>query len=655
MMVLVPCLLAVTCLSLPGNPILGPSAIAGEAESDSTSRAPAAGEVFQRHFKEMGGRKALEEVKTMRAKGTGKAGQETLQFEFLFKAPGQVLLAGSIQDQVVLRMGRDEKGVCWRQDPGGVRDLEGEPARELFDLTCAFHPPMLLQLEADAADGATTCERRREGDREWLVVSNSSPRQPFPSLCFDAVSGRLGKVDSLLVEDYRAVGGLQLPHRISAPGNTVFSVAEFQINPDLPANALDRPRGKTQMPAGVGGDAGGGGPGTLTNHLSAPGKQEIVRHPAPGYSGSGMLREMPVWNPKSQRHAQVDLRGKDVSGLDLTTHLTNLLHADFDSKTVWPKQLPEGYDRERVLALGRDPGLGMRELHRRGLTGKGVGVGIIDQPLLVDHVEYRDRLRLYEEIHSPGNAAAQMHGPAVTSIAAGKNVGVAPDADVYYIAEQHGTFVGEGKFEWDFAPLAESIDRLLAINATLPTTNRIRVISISVGWSAGQKGYEQTMAAAKRAEAQGIFIISTALEETHHLAFHGLGREALADPNDAASFGPGSWWAGPFWSGRMRFPPGQRLLVPMDSRAIAGPTSQDDYAFYSSAGWSWSVPWIAGLYAVACQVAPDITPAVFWAKAMETGRINRLEHNGKPVEFGTIVDPVRLIESLQQGADAKPR
>lgn len=84
----------------------------------------------------------------------------------------------------------------------------------------------------------------------------------------------------------------------------------------------------------------------------------------------------------------------------------------------------------------------MRELHALGITGKGVSIGIIDLTLLVDHREYAGRLRLYEEIHTlrgsegvPADTGeAQMHGPAVASIAAGITVGVAPDADLYYIA-----------------------------------------------------------------------------------------------------------------------------------------------------------------------------------------------------------------------------
>jgi hypothetical protein len=225
----------------------------------------------------------------------------------------------------------------------------------------------------------------------------------------------------------------------------------------------------------------------------------------------------------------------------------------------------------------------------------------------------------------------------------GHTVGVAPEADLYYIAEQHGEFRPGQGFDWDFTPLATSIDRLLAVNAGLPQNRRIRVISISVGWSPGQRGYLEAMSAVNRATQAGVFVLSTALEQTHQVAFHGMGRDSRSDPDAFESYGPGSWWAQQFWSDPNRFSPRERLMVPMDSRATASPTGRQDYAFYPTGGWSWCVPWIAGLYALACQVDPDITPEVFWARALETGRIIHVNKETRSCEFGTIVDPIRLI------------
>ena len=329
---------------------------------------------------------------------------------------------------------------------------------------------------------------------------------------------------------------------------------------------------------------------------------------------------LPKYDPDSKHPWQIDLRSTDISALDVTNRIDDLFYASFDSKTRWPRELPAGFDPGHLMELGKNPGLGVRRLHEQGINGKGIGVAIIDQGLLVDHAEYRDRLRLYEEIHC-GDDQAAMHGPAVASIAVGKTVGVAPGADLYYIAETHGVFQSGG-FDWDFSYLAQSIDRILEVNRQLPGPNKIRVISISVGWSPQQKGYAEITAAVERARHEGIFIVSSSLSETYQgkLNFHGLGREPLADPDRYESYRPGLWWLDEFYgqnvsSGSAR----EMLLVPMDSRCTASPTGAEDYVFYREGGWSWSIPYIAGLYALACQVRPDITPELFWIKAIETG------------------------------------
>jgi hypothetical protein len=351
-----------------------------------------------------------------------------------------------------------------------------------------------------------------------------------------------------------------------------------------------------------------------------PNGRGIARRPTPQKLDRAALASLPTYNPSSKDNWQIDLRGYDLRGLDLSSRLDDLLMAHFDDLTRWPGRLPRDYAPVRIMEMGKNPGLGVRELHRSGITGKGVGIAVIDQGLLVDHVEYKDRLRLYEEIHC-GDDSPPMHGPAVASIAAGKTVGVAPEADLYYIAETHGTYKPEG-FDWDFTYLAQSIERILEVNRALPEKEKIRVISISVGWSSRQKGYAEVAAAVEKAANEGIFVISSSLFETsgRRFAFHGLGRGPLADPEVFASYTPGLWWVDQFYSGKFGPAPNQEvLLVPMDSRSTASPTGPKDYAFYRIGGLSWSIPWIAGLYALSCQVKPDITPEIFWKTALATG------------------------------------
>lgn len=367
--------------------------------------------------------------------------------------------------------------------------------------------------------------------------------------------------------------------------------------------------------------------------LSSDNELSIVRIPSPAdysFINPGKLTGLP------SGIRQGDLRSSDLSGIDLKDKFEYLIYSDFDSKTKWPDKLPDGFDSELIMELGKNPGLGVRELHKKGITGKGIGIAIIDQGLLVDHVEYKDQLKLYEEIHC-SDVDAQMHGPAVASIAVGKTVGVAPEADLYYIAETHGVYKN-GEFQWDLTWLAKSIDRVVEINKMLPEGEKIRVISISLGMSdKGFNGYEKALESAEKARQEGIYTVYVNTD-----LFMGLGRDPLENADDINSYSKGKYWS----SNSYPYPyNNDKLLVPMDSRCTASPTGENDYVFYREGGISWSVPYVAGLYALACQVNPDITPEVFWEEAYNTSETITINDTQK---LGKIVNPIKLIEKIEE-------
>ncbi len=220
-----------------------------------------------------------------------------------------------------------------------------------------------------------------------------------------------------------------------------------------------------------------------------------------------------------------------------------------------------------------------------------------------------------------------MHGPAVASIAVGKSVGVAPEADLYYIAETHGEF-SEGEFKWDLTWLAKSIDRIVEVNKTLPKSKKIKVISISLGIGSTMNGYEKAFESIEKAKKEGIYTVYVGSDP-----FLGLGRNPLKSADDINSYTLGLF---------LQKQPGYnntQVLIPMDSRCTASPTGVNDYVFYRESGMSWSVPYVAGLYALACQVNPDITPETFWKEATKTSSINK-------DKLGKIINPVKLIDSI---------
>lgn len=367
----------------------------------------------------------------------------------------------------------------------------------------------------------------------------------------------------------------------------------------------------------------------------------ICRRPAPSVFAREPYKRLPAYNPASSKGWQVDLRGMDARKLDLAGRTADLLYANFDSRTRFPKALPPGYVPAEIMETGKNPGLGVRALHKKGLTGKGMAIAIIDQPLLTGHKEYAGALKAYEELHLFEKApSAAMHGAAVASIAVGRTCGVAPDASLYYLA----TDFTDGRRAIDFRFLASAVDRVVAISEALPPGKGIRALSISRGFSRGDRGAGLLLESIEKAKKAGILVITTSMQEYYDFSFNGLGRGPLSDPDDRGSYRPGLFWAPAFYTGTGGARAGKRLLVPMDSRTTASPTGNSDYVFYPDGGMSWSAPYIAGLYALALQADPALAPEAFLRRALATAGSVKIKRDGADYLLEGVADPAALLE-----------
>jgi hypothetical protein len=316
--------------------------------------------------------------------------------------------------------------------------------------------------------------------------------------------------------------------------------------------------------------------------------------------------------------------------------------------------MPPDLDPQEIMELGKNPGLGIRSLHKRGITGRGVRIAILDQPLLVDHQEYADRLQLYEEIHIPIDAQAHSHGCMTASVAVGKTVGVAPEAELF--------FIGQFNLDWEkggaptFQYLAQGIHRIVEINEQLPQNKKIRAISISRGWTRNDlldKKYSMITEAVQKARAVGMLVVTCSVPLVHEgCDYAGLGRSPLADPDVFECYEPTLREAESFWDDAHdpdEDPSEGVFFVPLDSRTTASQDGIDEYVFDRCGGSSKAPPYIAGVYALAVQVDPSITAERFWTLAVKTGRMIEVEREGKRRRFGPIIDPVALIRSIEAG------
>ncbi|EQB87175.1 hypothetical protein J2Z44_000199 [Clostridium punense] len=357
-------------------------------------------------------------------------------------------------------------------------------------------------------------------------------------------------------------------------------------------------------------------------------------------------------SPKKVNLMQVDLRGKDLSALDINDRSKDLFYAYFDTTTKWPSKdkMPKDYNPKEILDMGKDPGLEVRKLHKQGITGKNIGIAILDSPLKNKHKEYYDRIKHYEELFNP-RTDNLMHGPAVASIAAGKTVGVAPKADIYYFAVNNTYTDKSGSSRYDFEKVAIAIDKVIELNKGLPKNKKIKVISMSMGCLPEDKGYKEFKEAVDKATKEGIFTISTSLPDTHGFEFTGAGRHPTNNPNEVSSYSAGKFWEGAIFSRKTpeQFLDSDKncLYFPMDSRTIAGSNYDDEYTFYRYGAYSWIVPYISGLYVLACEANPEVTPELFWKTAMETSKATKVDYKSKTFEIKHVVSPVDLINKLK--------
>lgn len=384
--------------------------------------------------------------------------------------------------------------------------------------------------------------------------------------------------------------------------------------------------------------------------------KEVCRVPlnwADAENKAGWLNR-PLENlPEADGEGVYDLLDYDLTGLDLSGAGNILKNADFSTGTRWPRALPPDADPDAALEQGKDPGLGVRALHERGITGKGVGIGIIDQTLLADHAEYRDQLRYYNEHGRMRELDASMHGPAVASIAVGKTTGVAPDALLYFIADQHHTeYLADPKRTegagWrdmeDVSNRAKDIDEFIALNRMLAEDEKIRVISISNGWMAGEAGADKMEAAIGRARAAGIAVVWISADDPLMKQYFGMSREWMADPNGYAALRPATWIRDEVLAGEGAM---DCLLTPMDGRTVAGPQGREAYSFYQNGGMSWVMPYVAGLYALAWQAKPGVSFAEFTKAARDTAHPAVWQYEGERHPFGMALDPPALIARLE--------
>jgi hypothetical protein len=349
-----------------------------------------------------------------------------------------------------------------------------------------------------------------------------------------------------------------------------------------------------------------------------------------------------------------DFRGKDLSDQNFSNVSVDILRTiDFDTETMWPEKekLPENFDPEKFLEESKNPGLGIRELHEQGVTGQGVVVAIIDQRLDINHSEYKDSVSDYQEYGETGNEGVSMHGPAVASLLVGKDCGVAPGARLVYKAVPAGR---------SFLLEAKALNDIVENNKTLPVNERVKIVSCSIGYmeEKPEPGLDEWIEALKIAKEAGIFVVDVGGNQVN-VQFGGGGNPENKD--DFENYFP--WLRQDEGNEELnkiiaegnvdeilkklrevrkdelanisdfdlRKKIEERLeemkkeiIVPSDYRTMASSWSKEgQYMYNGKGGISWSVPYLAGLFALALQVNPKLQREELAEIISESAAVNK--------------------------------
>ena len=341
----------------------------------------------------------------------------------------------------------------------------------------------------------------------------------------------------------------------------------------------------------------------------------------------------------------------DLSKMDLSVLGDKIKYINFDNETIFPStdKLPKNFNPQKLLEDGKNPGLGIRDLHKQGITGKGITVAILDNGLSIpEHQEIKDNLIHHEVI---GATFSHFHGVVCASLLCGKTTGVAPDAKLVYFStgflpittDEHG--IKHHSAQNDITALKKILD----MNSKLPNNEKISAVSISRGWYPNTPESEEFNEIVLKLIESGVLVLPTNAGKYYGSSakFTTTDRNINSAPDDTKSYAPG------FWRNYQKYPTfTDYILSVAGGRTSAGPTAPDNYMYWgANGGMSWATPYMVGVYALAKQVYPDLTPLKFFEIARRTGHPMELSDGRKNI----LIQPKKIIEQLQNELTTKQK
>lgn len=304
----------------------------------------------------------------------------------------------------------------------------------------------------------------------------------------------------------------------------------------------------------------------------------------------------------------------------------------FNEDTKWPSgdNMPKGFNPKKVLEKAKNPGLGIKNLHKKGIDGEGVSIGVIDQPIYTTHPEYADRIIEYKEFGESDIKGSSL-GAGTMSILAGKDCGVAPKSSIYYAA------VAAEKLDVYF--YSEAVKWFIELNNGLKDSEKIRIIVVSVRLDGDDSPYTENNGlweeALKKAKEAGIIVYDCSTRNQYGACYLDS-----SDVNNVKKARPG------YPADETKDSSSKKVLLPISPRTVAEEYEEGlcKYQYVPSSAIVWTPPYAAGLAALAIQAGDyrDLSEEEIFNTMYETSYVRK-----DGLKEYHIVQPSKFIETIK--------
>lgn len=277
-----------------------------------------------------------------------------------------------------------------------------------------------------------------------------------------------------------------------------------------------------------------------------------------------------------------------------------------------------------LIEYGKHSPLGIEDLQKKGLTGKGVTVAIIDAPTALNHPEYEGKILQYNNFCDKRNVS-NFVATAVTSLLVGDTVGVVPDAKVVYAA------VPTWKRNAIYA--VKALDWILKFNKNLPESEKIKVVATPELFGDEilfYKNWQLWNNKVKEAQNNGICVV----ENTNSNRFvapgyvdintkefkYGFPDRPISKIND------------------------EKVYVPVSHRTVASShyNTNFSYTYCGVGGLMYAVPYAAGVLCMGQQANPTLSGMQLKNLLIDSAKQNN-----------NIIDPKGFVEKVKQTVKEK--